>query len=380
LFFAPESLLAFESPSLPDSVVVRNDWDQSYSFDDALAEGFTGPGFDAGLPRDTRMFLTPPLYEELVWAGIPRLHLSARPGSGVFPVHARIYEQDANGGAALINRINFVGRGWAAGTIDSVTVNGLAHAHRFSRGSRIRVELTNIDVSHAEGWGDAPFVLPTFRRVDARIYLGGSNASWIELPLSGTARSFAGVVWFVATVESGSRRVRLAWRAVAGDSVAEYDVEQREETGSLWTRVVNVPATGPGEYRVVDSTSVGQRRWYRLSQVGPSGRSVFPDTLYVDLGLTSVERAGPVVCSLEQNYPNPFNPSTTLEFTLPAQAMVVLAIHNILGEEVARPVDGAYPAGTHSLRWDASRLPTGVYFARLTTPGTSITRPMLLIR
>jgi hypothetical protein len=60
--------------------------------------------------------------------------------------------------------------------------------------------------------------------------------------------------------------------------------------------------------------------------------------------------------------------------------MVVLAIHNILGEEVARPVDGAYPAGTHSLRWDASRLPTGVYFARLTTPGTSITRPMLLIR
>jgi hypothetical protein len=74
----------------------------------------------------------------------------------------------------------------------------------------------------------------------------------------------------------------------------------------------------------------------------------------------------PAAYSLHQNYPNPFNPSTTLEYALPRAGYVTLKVYNVLGEEVAILIAGDYPAGTFKATWDASGLPSGVYFYRLT--------------
>ncbi len=71
--------------------------------------------------------------------------------------------------------------------------------------------------------------------------------------------------------------------------------------------------------------------------------------------------------SLFGAYPNPFNPSTTIHFNLPESAKVQLVVFNVLGSEVARLVDANLEAGQHEAHFDASGLPSGMYFARLTT-------------
>jgi hypothetical protein len=69
--------------------------------------------------------------------------------------------------------------------------------------------------------------------------------------------------------------------------------------------------------------------------------------------------------SLGQNYPNPFNPTTNFEFRIANRELVRLKIFDVLGREVATLVDDVRPAGVHSVRWDASVLPSGVYYYQL---------------
>jgi len=88
----------------------------------------------------------------------------------------------------------------------------------------------------------------------------------------------------------------------------------------------------------------------------------------------------PVAYSLEQNYPNPFNPSTTIRFSLPERSRVNLAVYNNLGQQVAVLQNGEQEAGYHEVTFDASRLPSGVYFYRLQAGSYVETRKLCLVR
>lgn len=84
--------------------------------------------------------------------------------------------------------------------------------------------------------------------------------------------------------------------------------------------------------------------------------------------------------ALLQNYPNPFNPSTTIQYSLPEETQVTIAIYNLLGREIKRLVDAYQPAGTHTVSFDATNLASGTYLYRIETPNYSSTRQMLLIK
>jgi hypothetical protein len=84
-------------------------------------------------------------------------------------------------------------------------------------------------------------------------------------------------------------------------------------------------------------------------------------TTDVRLGRESV----PSAFILEQNYPNPFNPSTSFEFRVSSFGFVSLKVFDVLGRQVGTLVNDVRPAGVYTVRWDASSLPSGVYFARL---------------
>ncbi len=67
--------------------------------------------------------------------------------------------------------------------IDSVVATGVAHAHRFTAGNRIRVELTNIDVTNRLQLGTYPFVLPMFATTGVTIRMDAAHPSFLEIPL-----------------------------------------------------------------------------------------------------------------------------------------------------------------------------------------------------
>ncbi|HEY9167515.1 MAG TPA: T9SS type A sorting domain-containing protein [Candidatus Kryptonia bacterium] len=88
----------------------------------------------------------------------------------------------------------------------------------------------------------------------------------------------------------------------------------------------------------------------------------------------------PVEFRLLQNYPNPFNPSTVISYQLPAVSRVTLKVFDILGREIATLVDARENAGYHEVRFDGSRLSSGVYFYRMTAGNYVSTRKLLLIK
>jgi hypothetical protein len=104
---------------------------------------------------------------------------------------------------------------------------------------------------------------------------------------------------------------------------------------------------------------------------------------FVDLsGTVGVAENGahgvPTKFELAQNYPNPFNPSTNIAYALPAAGHVHLAIYDVLGRKIVTLVNGPQQAGTYSIRFEAGRLGSGLYFYRLETGAFTLVRKMLL--
>jgi len=83
---------------------------------------------------------------------------------------------------------------------------------------------------------------------------------------------------------------------------------------------------------------------------------------------------------LREVHPNPFNPSTTIRFELPAGKLVTLRIYDTAGREVATLVDGFRQPGSHQVTFDATGLPSGLYFARLQAGSFTHTRKLILLK
>ena len=135
-------------------------------------------------------------------------------------------------------------------------------------------------------------------------------------------------------------------------------------------------ATDPSDYNALVISQFGS------ATVNESGVSIRKVSAYIPAPATSIENGNETVKSfnLEQNYPNPFNPSTVVRFTLDAGRQTSLKVYDLLGREVAVLVNGALPAGAHSVAFDAAGLPSGVYMYKLEAGGQSMTRRMTLVK
>lgn len=81
-----------------------------------------------------------------------------------------------------------------------------------------------------------------------------------------------------------------------------------------------------------------------------------------------------------KNYPNPFNPSTTISYTLKEGTSVKLTVYDRLGREVKTLVDENKSAGTHTIEFNASGLPSGIYFYRIKTNDRTEVRKMIFAK
>lgn len=89
--------------------------------------------------------------------------------------------------------------------------------------------------------------------------------------------------------------------------------------------------------------------------------------------------------TLYQNYPNPFNPTTTIRFSTPNDAIVVLTIYNIKGQQVRTLVNNSLQKGVHTYVWnglDQNNRPvgSGIYFYKVACGKLSVVKKCLLLK
>ncbi|GBD86208.1 hypothetical protein BMS3Abin03_00118 [bacterium BMS3Abin03] len=99
-------------------------------------------------------------------------------------------------------------------------------------------------------------------------------------------------------------------------------------------------------------------------------------------GVSAVEDKESIILSYElyQNYPNPFNPQTTIKYQIPELSLVALKVFDVLGSEVVTLVNEEKQTGTYEVEFDATGLPSGVYFYQIKAGNYIETKKMLLLQ
>ena len=212
-------------------------------------------------------------------------------------------------------------------------------------------------------------------------------------------------LWLAKTDSNGDS----VWTKSYGGSKEDvgYDVLQTDDNGYLITGYTQSFGAGGKDLWVIRTDSLGDSLWTRTygGELGDEGWDIirFGSSEYLIIGntqsfgngsydiwllmfsenpITAVENSAiqPNRFRLRQNFPNPFNPVTIIGYSLPRPGDVTLLIFNLLGEEVARLVDGFQPTGTYQIIWNASNVASGIYFYRLQAGDFVQTRKMVLLK
>ncbi len=96
----------------------------------------------------------------------------------------------------------------------------------------------------------------------------------------------------------------------------------------------------------------------------------------VDIEETS---AGIVTASVGNPYPNPAASSISFPMTLDGAGNVNITVFDITGRTVNTVESGELESGSHALVWNVTEVPRGIYMARITSPGGSVTTRRIVI-
>ena len=88
----------------------------------------------------------------------------------------------------------------------------------------------------------------------------------------------------------------------------------------------------------------------------------------------------PLEFAISAAYPNPFNSTVRIKYTVPFIMIVSISLYDITGSLVETVADGTHQSGQHAVMWNASGLPSGIYFARLEAGGFSQTVKLMLMK
>jgi photosystem II stability/assembly factor-like uncharacterized protein len=151
------------------------------------------------------------------------------------------------------------------------------------------------------------------------------------------------------------------------------------DNAQTWSMVVNPDSNGVYDAVFVDST----HGW----AAGSNGR-IYKFNQEI-IGVNNHGNTTLFAFRLFQNYPNPFNPATKIKYQIPdvngstgktSRIAVQLVIYDVLGKRVNILVDENKNPGTYEIEWDASGLPSGVYFYKLSAGSFTQTKKMVLLK
>lgn len=162
------------------------------------------------------------------------------------------------------------------------------------------------------------------------------------------------------------------------------DVRAKASRGH-YTLLLHDPFTRPGYLNGIVIRWTSEILDSVKAEYGPKLRFVTIAELAASLSRQSTSIDEPIANRAEgfelmPNVPNPFNPTTVIGYRKTDIGRTRLSVHDLLGREVAVLVDGVVAAGEHSVRFNASTLPSGTYLVRLESEGTLLTRKIVLLK
>jgi hypothetical protein len=162
----------------------------------------------------------------------------------------------------------------------------------------------------------------------------------------------------------------IEWKRVGGMVQGAISLEYSTDNGGTWQKVTPKPIAGIARYQWLVPNVNSKECLIRLAN--------FYTNIAYDITPNPFEiyTAG----SAAVNYPNPFNPSTRINFSIEKRGPVSLRVYNNIGQEVALLVNRELEAGFHEFEFDASKLPSGVYYYNLIVNGEAETHKMLLLK
>ncbi len=193
--------------------------------------------------------------------------------------------------------------------------------------------------------------------------------------LSGTSALPVEMVAF--TAKANGMQADLRWLTATEANNYGFEIERRQ-TGN-WEKIGFVAGAGasssPRSYSYTDKNLSEGSYAYRIKQVNKDGSFAYHGSAQVQIGSVAKK------FELASNFPNPFNPSTTVQFTLENDGVATLTVYNVLGQEVTTLFnDNAQAGKLYQVKFDASRLPTGLYFAKLQSGNQRMMQKMALVK
>jgi len=208
----------------------------------------------------------------------------------------------------------------------------------------------------------------TLKQIDTLIFIDPLNVP-VQFKYLGTRLQDQNIQTVLGTFNC--KKFLTQWKVSAFIFSIEYNLLTTNDT--IWIAQDNwiVQDIIPGQYLQINIPP-----FLQIEQAIPGLETKLTD----EIVSVENEEHTPNVFVLEQNYPNPFNPSTTIKFSLPSSGYATLKIYNALGEEVAVLLEKELTTGTYEVEWNASGLPSGVYFYRIQAGSFVQTKKMILLK
>ncbi len=174
--------------------------------------------------------------------------------------------------------------------------------------------------------------------------------------------------------------VRILWSRMLDEDLRYYSIYRGTTEGFSIAGMTPIAQTTDAAY--IDPGAATGTYYYRITATDFAGNESDPSAPVSSSGTTAAPDLGlmPTSFALGQNFPNPFNPATTIAFDVPSAIAVRLEVYNALGQVVAELVNGEVSAGRHSVRFDASNLPSGLYMVRMHAGEFVATRKINLVK